>query len=134
METKKVSGKPEALTKVFCKEFPQGTKAKLRFSIEVEDYSFEDYREILRFIGESSRQFYLFVAGEINNTPGETMAMRGSIPVPKEEFQKILDDAERMSRTLLNHSERGDTDGRQGRGMAPDEPRRADAAAGRCSG
>lgn len=69
METKKAPGATEAFTKVYSQEFPQGTKAKLHISIEIEDYSSGDYRELLQYMAMSARQFYLFVAGRINNTP-----------------------------------------------------------------
>lgn len=68
-KTKEAPAATEAFAKVYSQEFLGGTKAKLHISMEVEDYSSSDFRELLQHIATSARQFYLFIGEKISNTP-----------------------------------------------------------------
>ena len=68
-QNKKAPAATEAFAKVYSQEFLGGTKAKLHISMEVENYSSGDFRDLLQHIATSARQFYLFIGEKISNTP-----------------------------------------------------------------
>lgn len=53
--------------KSFTQNFRYGTKLNFRVSLEIKNYSFKDFREILSFISSSARIFYLAAAEKLNN-------------------------------------------------------------------
>ncbi|WP_338754238.1 hypothetical protein [Bacillus sp. FJAT-52991] len=51
----------------FTQIFEHGTKVKIRFSIELANYSLKDFHRVLSFVSSSARKFYLQVAEKISN-------------------------------------------------------------------
>lgn len=72
MDKKNASAATEAekvIDKKFVQEFENGTSVKFHYSIELTNFSEKDFREILSFIAANARNFYLYVAENINNKP-----------------------------------------------------------------
>lgn len=53
----------------FVQTLTSGTDVKIEMSINVSNYTTNDFRELLSFIATSSREFYLTVAQKLNNKP-----------------------------------------------------------------
>ncbi|MGE7111269.1 hypothetical protein [Lysinibacillus sp. NPDC047702] len=70
MEEKKktIAAGTTIVEKSFSESFQKGTTVNFKLKATVENLNTKDVEEILTFIAQSSRKFYLEVAKNVNNT------------------------------------------------------------------